>query len=292
MGELVRIDLDILPRDPVFRPIGRQAWYARSIPAAVGIGLVVGLLGAAIDPLVIVASATAVVGWSLTRRRRMYRLLRDNDDGLALIAGGDVEAAANLYDGLCARSRRMPALHSLLVHNRAVAHLEAGEPDQAFALLSAVVHAGWVGPRGALSVYHAGLLGRMALAQALRGEVDEAVIWSTRAHAATSEAKRGSLLLTDCAVQARCEEWSRVVELVEERWAQAENLNTARTMRAVRMFEAFALEHVAADQYRAESRETDRTRALSAAKAGPPGQFDHLATAWPQLRGFLDRHDL
>ena len=292
VGELVRIDLDILPRDPVFRPIGRQAWYARKIPAAVGIGLVVGLLGAAVDPLMVVASATAVVGWSLVRRRRMYRLLRDNDDGLALIAGGEVEAAASLFDGLCARSRRMPALHSLLVHNRAVAHLEAGQPDRAYALLCAVAHAGWVGPRGALSVYHCGLLGRLAMAQALRGEVEEAERWRSRAHAASSEAKRGALLLTDCLVEARAQQWERLIELVEQRWAQAENLNTARTMRAVRMLEAFALEHAQADLYRAESRETDRTRALAAAKSGPAGQFDHLATQWPELRGFLDRQDL
>ena len=292
MSELVAVDLDVLPRESAYRPIARQAWYSRSLPLAVGLGLGIGLLSTWLTPAIVWLSLIGLFGWSITRRRRMYRFLRDNDDGVALLVAGELQGAGELFDRLCVRARRMPALHSLFVYNRGVTYLERGDPDRAVGLLSAVVHAGWIGPRGALSVYYPNLLGRLAMAEALRGRLEEASAWRARSHAATSSAKQGSLLLVDAVVEARHEAFSSLAELVEDGWSRAENLLTTRQLRAVRVLQAFALEHSAAPEYRAHSREADFRRALESARDAGRGEFDFLAVKWPQLRQFLDRHSL
>lgn len=292
MGVLAKVDLDILPRESAYRPIERQAWYSRSLPLAIGVGAGIGLLSTYLSPFVIWVGLAGVLGWSIRRRQRMYRLLRDNDDGVALLIAGDLDEAVGVFERLCRRGRYMPGLHSLFVFNRALAHLERGEHDRAAALFSAVLHAGWVAPSGALSGYYPAVLGRLAVAEALRGRLDVAEAWRARAHASTSVAKRGSLLLVDAIVEARHGAWDRVVELVDDGWARAQNLLTARAQRAVRLLHALALEQVQGADYRMESRDHERRRALDAVREGRVEDIAWLATQWPALSEFLARHGL
>lgn len=292
MGELVRVDTGALPAESQYRPLSKGAWFSRSLPLALGLGLGIGVLSIWISPLLMWVSVAGLVGYSIWRRRRMYQFLRENDDGVALLGAGDLEAASATFDRLCKASRRMPALHSLFVFNRAVAHLESGELDRARALLLAVVHAGWIGQRGALGVYYSNLLGRLAIVEALLGELDAAQGWRTRAHGATSAAKQGVLLLVDVVVEARLGKFERVAELVEEGWRRAENLMNAKHLRVVRLMQAFALEQSASSDYRAISRESEQLRALEAARGGQRGEFDYLCGGWESLAEFLQRHDL
>jgi hypothetical protein len=292
MGVLAKVDLDMLPREPVYRPIERQAWYSRSLPLAVGVGAGIGLLSTYLSPFIIWAGLAGVFGWVMRRRQRMVRMLRDNDDGVALLVAGDLDDAIGVFDRLCRHSRFMPGLHSLFVFNRAVAHLERGEHDRAAALLSAVLHAGWVGPSGALAAYYPAVLGRLALVEALRGRLDVAEAWRARAHATTSAAKRGSLLLVDAVVEARHEAWDRVIDLIDEGWGRAQNLLTARAQRAVRLMHALALEQVQGSDYRMESRDQDRRRALDAVRDGRVEDVAWLVPGWPTLAQFLERHGL
>jgi hypothetical protein len=281
-----------LPREPAYRPIERQAWYSRSLPLAVGIGAGIGLLSTYLSPFVIWLGLVGVMGWAVRRRQRMARLLRDNDDGVALLVAGDLDDAVGVFDRLCRHGRFMPGLHSLFVFNRAVAHLERGEHDRAAALLSAVLHAGWVAPNGTLSAYYPAVLGRLAMAEALRGRLEVAEAWRARAHATTSVAKRGTLLLADVIVEARHAAWDRVIELVDENWARAQNLLTARAQRAVRLLQAFALEQVQGAEDRMEARDEERRRALDAVRDGRAEDIAWLAPTWPALGEFLARHAL
>ena len=292
MGELVRVDLDVLPGEPAYRPVGRAAWYARTIPTALGVGATAGLLTAWASPLLLWGAVAGFLGWSVVRRRRMYGYLRDNDDGVALLVAGDLDEATRVFDELCHRSRGMPALHSLFVYNRAVAHLERGELDRSIALFSAVLHAGWIGHSGPMSVHYPAVLGRLAVAEALRGRVEQADGWRARAHAATSAPKRGGLLLVDAVVEGRLGHFERVVERVEDGWTRAENLVTARQLRSIRLMQAFALERLSTSDYRAVPRETDLQRALQSVRDGRRGELDYLAVSWDELRAFLRRHQL
>jgi hypothetical protein len=292
MGVPAKVDLDMLPREPVYRPIERQAWYSRSLPLAVGVGAGFGLLSTVVSPFVIWLGLIGVLGWVMRRRQRMVRLLRDNDDGVALLIAGDLEDAIGVFDRLCRHSRFMPGLHSLFVFNRAVAHLERGEHDRAAALFSAVLHAGWVAPNGALAAYYPAVLGRLAVAEALRGRLDIADAWRTRAHATTSVAKRGSLLLVDTIIEARRGAWDQVIQLVDEGWGRAQNLLTARAQRAVRLMQALALEQVQGSDYRMESRDQERRRALDAVRDGQIEDIAWLVPGWPTLAEFLRRHGL
>ncbi len=183
-------------------------------------------------------------------------------------------------------------MHSLLVYNRAAVFLDAGEPDRAAALLSAVVHAGWIGPKGALAAYYPAALGRLAIAEALRDRMTVAQAWRTRAHAATSAAKRGVHLLVDVIVEGKLGNYQRVLDLIDEGWGRAENMLTARLLRVVRLLEAFALERAEGAEYRGVSRQTDLIRALEAARASKRAEFSFLTEHWGELERFAERHRL
>ncbi len=293
MGELVRVEFDVLPTEGHYRPLRRSAWYSRSVPTALGLGLSVGVLSTWLSPLTLWVSLAGLVGWSIARRWRMYRFLRANDDGVAMLVSGEFAAAAEVFDKLCMGSTTMPALHSIFVYNRAVTHLESGELDRAVALLCAVLHGGWITSKGALAVYYPNVLSRLAIAEALRGRLEQAQAWRERAHTATSAPKQGALLLLDIVVEARSGHYKRVVELIEDGWGRAENHLTARQLRTLRLLQAFALERQGgAADYRAVSRETDLLRALEGARAGRAGEFGAMLAHWPELEDFARRHDI
>jgi len=234
----------------------------------------------------------AVLGWAFVRRRRMYAFMRENDDGIAMLASGELVAASEVFDRLCTRTRNLPALQSLFVYNRAVTFLESGDIDEALALMHAVLRAGWITPRGTLAVYYPSVVSRIALAEGLRGRLDQARSWQRRAHEVTSEAKRPALLLVDVIVAARSDDVANVVKLVEQGWERAENLMTTRQLRALRVFEAFALEQLSGAEYRVEYRDEDFKRSIEQAGKAGRGAFDYLAVAWPKLKEFLSRHGL
>ncbi|MEM6290256.1 MAG: hypothetical protein AAGA54_03295 [Myxococcota bacterium] len=292
MADLVRVDLDLLPAEPRYRPLGKAAWYGRRIPSALAVGAVVGVCSVAVHPMAMWVAIIGIFGWSIARRRRMVGVLQKNDDALALLVSGELDAAATAYDDLCGQARGAPGLHSLLVYNRAAVYLDAGDPERAAGLLSAVLHAGWIGPKGSLTAYYPAALGRLAMAEALRGRLDQAQTWRARAHAATSAAKRGMHLLVDMVVEAKLQHYETVVTLAEEGWTRAENMLTARQLRVARMLEAFALEHLGTDEYRGVSRETDLARALEAARSSSAGEFQFLTAHWDELERFTQRHRL
>ncbi len=292
MGELANVDLDLLPQEPRYRPLTKGAWYLRRLPTGLGLGALAGIASVAVHPLVMWATLIGVFGYSVARRRKLASLARRNMDAVAILMAGELGPAAEALEGLCEASRASPSLHSITVCNRAAVYLEAGEPQRASRLLCAVLHAGWIGPSGALASSYPTVLGRLAIAEALCGRLEEAQSWRARAHAATSAAKRGMHLLTDVVVEAKRGNDETVASLVSEGWERAENLHSARQMRQVRLLEAFALERLTAVEYRGVSRETDSIRALEAARTSTPGQFVMLTRPWDALAGFAERHGI
>lgn len=292
MGDLVRTDGEKLPAEAAFRPLARQTLYQMSIPMAIAVGAGVGLVGTWVSPALIWLAFAGLLGGSLARRRRMFQFLRDNDEGVALIAAGDYAEAGSLYAQLCGRSRRMPALHSLFVFNRSIVELETGNLEAAVEGLRAVVQAGWIRERGSLSVYYPSVLSRLAMGEALLGRLAAAESWQARAHAASSKAKRGALLLVDLIIEARRTNYDTVVDLVHEEWARAENLLPTKHLRTVRLVEAFALAQTKRGDYRQESRQHELSRALARAREAQRGAYDYLAPAWPAMRDFLAMHEL
>ncbi len=292
MGELVRFDQALLPREPRYRPVGKLSRIARRLPVALSLGAAVGVLTVVLHPAAMWISLAAIFGWGVYLRRRVVALAQRNDEALALLFSGELERAAAEFDALCVKARGAPRLHSMVVFNRAVVFLESGEPERAAGLLSAVLHAGWIGPAGALRSHYPLVLGRLAMAEALRGRVDEAQMWRTRAQAATSAAKRGIHLMTDVILEARRGDDEAVLALVSEGWSRAEHLLTARQLRFVRLIEAFSLERSSSGDYRGVSRQTDFVRALEAARGIEPGGHLFLTAQWPDLDAFVRRHDV
>ncbi|MBV1858520.1 MAG: hypothetical protein KUG77_08920 [Nannocystaceae bacterium] len=292
MGELARVDLDLLPREPRYRPLTKAAWYGRRLPVGLGIGTLAGVASVAIHPMAMWATLVGVFGYSIARRRKIASAARANMDGLAMLMAGELVSAAEAFERLCEESRGSPSLHSLTVCNRAAVFLESGEPERAAGLLWAALHAGWIGPQGTLSPYYPSVAGRLAMAEALRGRLDEAQSWRARAHAATSVAKHGMHLLTDVVVEARAGNDENVLSLVSQGWERAENLHSARQLRQVRLVEAFALERLRAGEYRGVSRETDSVRAVEAARSSTPGQFVVLTRPWDAVARFAERHGI
>jgi hypothetical protein len=292
MGELVRVDLDLLPAERRYRPMSKGAWYGRRIPGGLGIGAVAGIASVALHPLAMWAALLGVFGYSITRRRRLAAMARRNMDALAQLMAGELDDAGEAFESLCRDARGAPGLHSLAVCNRAAVFLEQGDAPRAAGLLSAVLHAGWVGPGGSLSAYYPAVMGKLAMAEALQGRLDQAQAWRTRAHAATSSAKHGMHLLSDAVVEARLGNDEAVIASISEGWARAENLHTARQLRQLRLLEAFALERLASSEYRGVSRETDAVRALDAARSAAPGEFRMLTTHWDELARFAALHGI
>lgn len=292
MGELARVDLDLLPQEPRYRPLTKGAWYGRRLPAAIGLGALAGVASVAIHPMAMWATLIGVFGYSIARRRKIASVARLNTDGLAMLMAGELVPAADAFEALCEQSKASPSLHSITVCNRAAVFLESGDPQRAAGLLSAALHAGWIGTQGTLCAYYPAVAGRLAMAEALCGRLDEAQSWRARAHAATSAAKHGMHLLTDVVIEAKAGNDETVVSLVAEGWARAENLHSARQLRQVRLIEAFALERLNAVEYRGVSRETDSVRALEAARSSTPGQFVALTRPWDSLASFAERHGI
>ena len=292
MGDLVRVDLDLLPTEPHYRPMSKEGWYTRRLPAALGIGAMAGVASVAIHTLAMWAALLGVFGYSIARRRRIAALARRNTDALAMFMAGELASAGEAFEALCEESRGAPGLHSLAVCNRAAVYLESGDPQRAAGLLSAVLHAGWIDARGGLSTYYPSVLGRLAMAEALQGRLEEAQAWRARAHAATSAAKHGMHMLTDVVVEARLGNDEAAVALVTEGWQRAENLHSARQLRQIRLVEAFCLERLASGEYRGVSRETDGVRAIEAARNGARGEFRVLTAQWDALARFAERHGL
>lgn len=292
MGELVRTDGDKLPSDPAFRPMSRRRLYQMTMPLALAVGGGLGLLGTFVSPALLWMPLAGLLSWSFVRRRRMFRYLKENEDGVALIAAHEYESAAVLYERLCRKVRRVPALHSLFVFNRSIVDLETGRLGSAAEGLRAVVQAGWIRERGSMSIYYPGVLGKLAIAEALLGQLAAAETWQQRAHAACSKAKEGSLLLVDAVIAARRANFEGLLERVREHWGRAENLMTVKHLRVVRLLEAYALAQSKGCEYRQPSREEEFRMALARVREAPRGAYDYLANAWPEMREFLALHEL
>lgn len=299
LAATVSIERALLPRDVHYRPISRRAWYGRRLPLAfvTGLGLfgvfflLLGALGGAATWWALLALYGAVFVRLFSRRRRIRGLLRDHDEGLALLAAGELERAREVFEGLCRRGRSMPSLHSLFVYYRGVVALHRGQHEDARGMFLAVLDAGWLSSWASmLTTHHPRALLSLATCEVLRGDVDAAAAWRARAHAKMSPARRPGLLLIDALIGARRGDHGDVVRRIDAELARAENLLSASQLRALRLVKAFALERLAAGRYRDDARDQEIRQALDGSRPFRPGEFDYLATRWPELAEFLSRH--
>lgn len=275
---------------PAERTLSRAGWYARALPVAVVLGASAGIAAVHVSPLVMWAVLAGVLGWTLTRRRRVIAMLRDHDDAVHLVAVGEIERARSTFAELVARARTMPALHALFSLGLAGTELDAGEPSIALERLEAVRDSGWIGPRGMLGGQRPVLHARLALAYAHRGDVDTALAELERAHALLPVARRGSLLLADVVVLLRAGRPRDARARVVEDLSRARQLLAASKVGCVRVLAAWAERLEERPDYRAPAATPD----LSALLEDEPTRaaLRRLARSWSPLQDFLGAHGL
>jgi len=296
---IIKVDRTQLPTKPQYLPIARRRWYGRRLPLAFVAGM--GMFGAL---FVALSSLGSEIVWGAvfalyaavflrlrSRRRRIVRLLCDHDEGLALLAAGDLERAGALFEDLCQRARSMPPLHSLFLHHRGLVELLSGRHDRAKGMFLAVLTAGWLSTwTSTLANHHVRTLAALAMCEVLRGDLEAAIEWREQASSRTTPARRGSLLLVDALIAARRDSLERLVAVIDAGWERAENLLTASQLRVLRLLKAFALERTNRGRYRGSSSDAEIREALNGTRPFRAGEFDYLTPRWPELRDFLERH--
>src|SRR5208283_682024 len=107
----------------------------------------------------------------LWRNRNVSAAVKENVEAGALLDSGKITEAAVKLEALCRRLPRGLPLHSVIVHNRGIAFLRAGQPDRALSLFAAVLECGaYEKPKSVLSFAYPMLLDAIATTYALTGE--------------------------------------------------------------------------------------------------------------------------
>lgn len=284
----------LLPSQRRYRPTRRVRWWLKWLAVGVGIGIALAMVTRGrifIFPQVVVLAALGALTFSLIARRRVHRLLRRNDDAVAIMRRGHLRDATDRLEALCRDTRRRPPLHSLIVHNLAIARLRLGDPEQALGLLAAVLHGGWLqNRRHAYYIYYPSLLSAVAMSYAVLGNMESARQWQALAATAWPESKQGGMLLLDALLLVRSGEHHLALEQVEREWVDAEANLPPTSMRAIRVLQAFAMTQQTREPYRDAAMDKKVSRLLEAARPFVPGEMDYLAGDWPELRAFLMEH--
>lgn len=221
----------------------------------VGGGLFVGLFGAAVA--------------------RVKRFNVKNSAALAQLNRGDVDDAAAVFDDLARRHLSSPQLHTVALHNLAIAEGRRGRHDRALALHATVIKKGSNNPAIADTARFA-----IAADYALLGDLDGAEAWLADAERQRKLAHVSLDAFARAVVWTRRQRFADVVTLLESRWRELEAGDSALGLRANKVLLAFALAHV-------EGRADYATAVLQSAHSPTRGQLDWLGTHWPEMQAFV-----
>lgn len=237
------------------------------------------------------AGYIALLTWGVRRRLVGQRMIRRNDEALALLAAGDLQESATTLDELAAGGRNAPGLHALVVANRATVALRMGELEKAQVLYRSALESRWFHiRRGAFPLLLPVVLAGRATCEALLERHDEADALRREALDNVSAAKRGVLLLMDAIVLTRRGDFEAALASIDRDANRAENFLSAPQRRTLRLLEAFAFERTKGSGYRDEPMPARLRLAIEEAREAQGGQVGYLSARWPELRAFLQRH--
>jgi hypothetical protein len=97
--------------------------------------------------------------------------------------------------------------------------------------------------------------------------------------------RQGLLVPADAIVAVRSGDPDRAVEIIERGWSHAEGVLNGPQLRALHLIDAFACAL-------ANHEASDVQQAIAGARPFRPGEYRALASQWPELRDFIEKHGL
>jgi hypothetical protein len=257
--------------------------------------LVIAIAGVALlaqSPVLALAYATVitaiVVAYRVVHRQEAQRFMVDNQAALAALARGDFATAEDAYRRWALRTR-VPGVSALARHNLAWTLMRKCDFAASLAVLrdndernSKVLRR--------LGLYATNAIDR-GIDHALLGELRDAERCANEARrrlggAVKNANARAKLVLVEAVIACRSGRAEEGVRAIEDIWAESESLLTGELVRPLRVVRAFAMSQ-------AGPRDAGLAhRFIVAARPNYPGEYDFLATAWPEMAQFLDVHEL
>lgn len=272
---------------PPYRPGRRVASPAEQRGFAVGVWLTYTgfcLLAACaaprdVAPVIVLAGIVASFIYRVTIARTIARYNQLCAIALGSLGRSDPERAEREFMLLRSRFWWPRFLGRITTYNLALTMLRRGRHEEAIAALSDADRRG-----GALTIDPA-LAATLSYVHSLRNEVDLAEVW-------LAEAKRRYLgrvttspfanVLAEVAVDLRRGRFIEVRRMLESKWTEMEHTMKGETLNPLRVLRAFATAQASG------VRDAGGTsQLLAAVHVARPGEFDYLATSWPELATFM-----
>jgi len=236
--------------------------------------------------LVVIGICVGAMVWAVRASRRATAM---NGEGLQLMARGDLEQAAALFERLAKKYRLLPVLRVAAQHNQAAVMLRRGELQRAIDMLAAIEQSGDL--QGAPTVRPLAAA-NMATGYALVGDTEAAEQWVAEAEKRNQRQPDprtvgGAVALARAIVQCRQGQFTEVVRRLESEWGQLKEGLTGETLRPLRLVRAFALSQAGGPR---EAGAVENV--LIPLRGGRPGTLNYLASQWPELQEFLCGHNL
>lgn len=276
----------------------RAEWSRRMLGLGLGLLTSQALAAALLSPQVSTWAVGAMMcGCGVTmlvHERAARRLQAECTRASTLIQRGELTEARARLDHALTHARAAPHLHALLLFNRGVVDLRAGDLRAARDRLRRALDTGWFSRRGRLAGARPQVCMWMALLEALEGELDAARGWQAETRAALAEAPSttqrvilAQQLAVDAVVELRDGAYTPALHRLENQRPGASEHLTDADLRLLDVLEAFAREHSATGQYRDRADELrlggDRAR---------EDEFTFLGASWPEMKNFLRRRGL
>jgi tetratricopeptide (TPR) repeat protein len=229
----------------------------------------------------IVAMVAVLLARRIYQSRLAVRLVRENDEAVAQLNSGDLEAAEAAFERIALRARPVPILHALAVFNRGAVAMRQGRVDEAITYVEAARASGWLNE----PAYQLAPLALTATAtcHAIKGDLDLAEAVQKQAHAIVSPSKRGLTMVLDAIIACRRGSFAKVAADIDGNWSTAEGALNAAQLRTLRLLRAFAAEHLGEDASAVAKR-------VDAARPTRAGEQSYVAIEWPEYRDFLARY--
>ena len=217
-------------------------------------------------------------------RKRLLGALTLNGEAVRLINVGRVGEATTKLSQAIAAVRLNPTYKVLFIYNLQVVRFRQGALEESVSIMEGMIADGWFDVKALVPSYPVAvstvILGRMLL-----GDLDAGARWLRIAGERVPEKLRGVLIPGIVVQQLRSGKAEEALETIDGRWSEVELTSSLHGMKVLRILRAFAMQSM-------ELPDHDVEQNLACVRPFGKGEFDHLALAWPELRTFLETHDL
>jgi tetratricopeptide (TPR) repeat protein len=212
------------------------------------------------------------------RTKGADEVVEKNAQAVALMQAGEREAAAKIFQEL---SRTPKLLRAEVSLNRARLFIEQQRFVDALVILEKLLD-----EKSPSVDFSVAVLAAHAEHQALAGDLQLGEQSYDRAVELAAPARKGSLLYVETLMRLRRGAWKLVTEMPDAEWFSAEGALSAVGMKRMRVLRAFAIRSLPPAQQSAKAPEEIQSL-LAGVRPCRPGEFDFLATRWPELKSFL-----